>query len=292
MGQAEVVGAVVEGGFAVIDKYFWHILWALVAALVLNIFVFVRFVLPKVTKPFLNPHEFQPLTLIEKERLTHNTSWLRFALPHNTTILGLPTGAHIIFKLQGKDGKDVFRPYTPVSDDRQLGFVDFVIKVYPTGKMTPLLEELKVGDTVPMKGPRGQFRYQANKWRAIGMIAGGTGITPMYQVLNAILSNPKDKTRVTLLYGNITVDDIILRAELDKIAMERPDRFEVYYVLNTPPEGWTQGVGFVTPDMIQMKLPVPAEDSLILSCGPTPMCVAIKGYLQTLGYDEAGQFQF
>lgn len=168
MGQAEVVGAVVEGGFAVIDKYFWHILWALVAALVLNIFVFVRFVLPKVTKPFLNPHEFQPLTLIEKERLTHNTSWLRFALPHNTTILGLPTGAHIIFKLQGKDGKDVFRPYTPVSDDRQLGFVDFVIKVYPTGKMTPLLEELKVGDTVPMKGPRGQFRYQANKWRAIG----------------------------------------------------------------------------------------------------------------------------
>jgi NAD(P)H-flavin reductase len=43
------------------------------------------------------------------------------------------------------------------------------------------------------------------------MLAGGTGITPMFQVLNAVLKDPKDRTRITLLYGNLTEDDILLR---------------------------------------------------------------------------------
>lgn len=30
-----------------------------------------------------------------------------------------------------------------------------------------------------------------------GMLAGGTGITPMWQVINAILKNPEDKTQVS-----------------------------------------------------------------------------------------------
>lgn len=35
--------------------------------------------------------------------------------------------------LQDENGKDVYRSYTPVSDDEQLGSVDFVIKVRPQG---------------------------------------------------------------------------------------------------------------------------------------------------------------
>jgi NAD(P)H-flavin reductase len=34
--------------------------------------------------------------------------------------------------------------------------------------------------------------------RYIGMLAGGTGITPMYQVAQAILKDPNDKTEVGL----------------------------------------------------------------------------------------------
>ena len=42
--------------------------------------------------------------------------------------------------------------------------------------------ELSIGDTVNVRGPKGQFNYTPNMCRAIGMIAGGTGITPMLQV--------------------------------------------------------------------------------------------------------------
>jgi cytochrome-b5 reductase len=46
---------------------------------------------------------------------------------------------------------------------------------------------------------------------AVGLIAGGTGISPCYQLIKAILSNPNDKTQVSLVYGNV----ISLRIEAD-----------------------------------------------------------------------------
>lgn len=94
------------------------------------------FLRKKTKKPFLDPSEFQPVPLVEKTLITHNTVRLRFALPDPEQRVGLPIGQHISFKAQGEDGKDVIRPYTPVSDDDQLGAVDFVIKLYPTGKMS------------------------------------------------------------------------------------------------------------------------------------------------------------
>ncbi len=60
------------------------------------------------------------------------------------------------------------RPYTPVSDDEQLGFVDFVIKLYPTGKMSQVLAKMQVGDSMLMKGPRGRFTYKSNMAQHIG----------------------------------------------------------------------------------------------------------------------------
>lgn len=49
------------------------------------------------------------------------------------------------------------------------------------------LWELKPGESIEMKGPFPKLAYKANDYDAIGMIAGGTGITPMYQVLLEIL---------------------------------------------------------------------------------------------------------
>lgn len=34
-------------------------------------------------------------------------------------------------------------------------------------------------------------------------IAGGTGITPMLQVVSEVLRNPEDKTEVSLVFGNV-----------------------------------------------------------------------------------------
>jgi cytochrome-b5 reductase len=68
---------------------------------------------------------------------------------------------------------------------------------------------------------------------------------------------------------------------------------QIYHVLNNPPaEGWTQGSGFITQDILRLRLPAPGPDTLILQCGPGPMVEAMKKHLEVLGYDTAQQFTF
>ncbi|XP_075110060.1 NADH--cytochrome b5 reductase 1 isoform X1 [Nicotiana tabacum] len=139
---------------------------------------------------------------------------------------------------------------------------------------------------------KGRFKYQPGQVRAFGMLAGGSGITPMFQVARAILENPTDKTKVHLIYANVTYEDILLKEELEGLAANYPDRFKVYYVLNQPPEVWSGGVGFVSKEMIQTHCPAPAADIKILRCGPPPMNKAMAANLEALGYTPEMQFQF
>jgi len=105
--------------------------------------------------PFLDPKEFKPMKLVEKVFVNHNTMWLRFALSTKAQRLGLPIGQHMSFVAKDNEtGKDVYRSYTPVSDDEQRGSVDFVIKVYPQGKMSQALNRLQVGQYMKVKGPK------------------------------------------------------------------------------------------------------------------------------------------
>ena len=61
-----------------------------------------------------------------------------------------------------------------------------------------------------------------------GMIAGGSGITPMFQVAQGILRNPYDATKVFLIYANVAEDDILLRKEFDAWARDHRARFKVH----------------------------------------------------------------
>jgi cytochrome-b5 reductase len=92
--------------------------------------------------------------------------------------------------------------------------------------------------------------------KAFGMIAGGTGITPMLQIIKAILGNPDDKTQIDLIFANVNAEDILLKEDLDELA-ETHDNFRVHYILNSPPENWSGGVGFVTADIIKVFLSFP-----------------------------------
>lgn len=51
-------------------------------------------------------------------------------------------------------------------------------------------------------------------------------------MIEEILYNPDDKTKVSLLFANTSADDILLKKELDKYAQKYPDRFKVYYTID------------------------------------------------------------
>lgn len=124
------------------------------------------------------------------------------------------------------------------------------------------------------------------------MVAGGSGITPMYQVANAVLADPRDKTRISLIYANVAEEDILMRERLDALAAMHPN-FTVHYVLNKPPAtGWKGSTGFVSPAIVSAQLPAPGPGVVVLRCGPPPMNRAVEGIFNQLGYPVDTQFEF
>ncbi|KAJ2859257.1 hypothetical protein GGI22_003043 [Coemansia erecta] len=135
------------------------------------------------------------------------------------------------------------------------------------------------GDVLAMKGPVKKLPYTANSLKEIGMIAGGSGITPMLQLINNVLEDPNDRTKLTLLFANKSEDDIILRATLDDLAEKHSDQLKVHYVVDkASSRNWQGDVGYVTKELVQKYMPSPADkDVLVSACGPPPMMKAVSG---------------
>ncbi|QCE00392.1 nitrate reductase [NADH] 2 [Vigna unguiculata] len=252
----------------------------------------------------LNPREKIPCKLVSKTSISHDVRLFRFALPSENQLLGLPVGKHI-FLCATIDGKLCMRAYTPTSGVDEVGFFELLIKVYfkgvhpkfPNGGlMSQHLESLSIGSMLDVKGPLGHIEYTGRGnftvhgkprfAKRLAMLAGGTGITPIYQVAQAILKDPEDLTEMHVVYANRTEEDILLREELDAWAKEHSERFKVWYVVETAREGWEYSVGFITETIMREHLPEASRDSLALTCGPPPMIqFAVQPNLEKMGYD-------
>ena len=86
--------------------------------------------------------------------------------------------------------------------------------------------------------------------------AGGTGITPMLQVLNAIFTNPGDSSvKVKMIYANQTPDDILVREELEALAAQHPERFQLWYTVDrVEDKNWKFSTGFISKEMVEKQL--------------------------------------
>jgi len=172
------------------------------------------------------------------------------------------------------------RPYTPVSPVSRRGSFDLIVKSYPEGKLSAVLAALPLGASLAFKGPFLKFEYARGSVDALGMVAGGTGITPMYQLITAILADPRDVTQVRLLYASRTPADIILRDELDALAAVHPN-FKVLYTVDdaAAEPGWGGATGYVSADLVAGFLPPPqaaAGRNKILVCGPPGFMKAVR----------------
>ncbi|KAL7063761.1 hypothetical protein AAHC03_0970 [Spirometra sp. Aus1] len=250
----------------------------------------------------------------KEKKITHDSYIYTFALPSSGHILGLPDGCCV--RLHARiDGENVVRPYTPISLHSDRGYVKFLIKTYRKnvhpnfpagGKMTQFLESLTNDSCVEVSGPCGNLVYKGDgcfeikgsnprKIRAtrISMICGGTGLTPMYQLIKAILKSDTDNTKIALLYANKTQDDILLRDELDQLRDDNPEQFRVWYTVGSPPAHWPYGVGYVDSRMMEEHIFPAGPDSLALVCGPPPMVqsACIPG-LKAVGYTADMYYAF
>jgi cytochrome-b5 reductase len=243
---------------------------------------------PHLTRGFLEPQNYQRIPLVEKDQLSSNTFRFVFALPDAKSVLGLPIGQHVAIRAN-IDGTTVTRSYTPTSNNLDRGRIELVVKCYPDGLLSGrYLAGLSIGDEVEFRGPKGAMRYSKGLCCKIGMVAGGTGITPMYQVIRAICENETDTTEISLIYANRSESDILLREELEAFARRYPKNFKLWYMLDSAPEGWAYGTGYVDQHVLSEHLPAHSPDTKIFLCGPPGMVNATKKNLAALGFQKPG----
>ncbi|KAJ5178049.1 Cytochrome b5 [Penicillium coprophilum] len=243
---------------------------------------------PHLVKGFLEPKSYKKLPLVQKDQLSPNVYRFVFQLPNKQDVIGLPIGQHVAIKAM-INGASVSRSYTPTSNNLDLGRLELVIKCYPDGLLTgQYLESLQIGDKVEFRGPKGAMKYHNGLCKKIGMIAGGTGITPMYQLIRAICEDDRDTTEISLIYANRSEEDILLRRELESFARGYPKNFKLWYMLDHPPDNWAYGKGYVTGDVMAARLPGPAPDTKIMLCGPPGMVNASKKSLVAAGFTAPG----
>ncbi|AET37616.1 cytochrome b5 reductase family protein Ecym_1385 [Eremothecium cymbalariae DBVPG len=229
-------------------------------------------------------NKWTPLELEEQTLITRNAAIYRFKLKNSSETLDIATGFHLAVKVT-VDNQEEIRYYTPISNKFANGYFDIIVKSYVDGKVSKWFASLKPGQCVEFKGPVGRFSYVTNSFKRIGMVTGGSAITPMLSVLNKIVTTPEDTTKVSLIYANETENDIMLKEELDELAKKYPN-FEVHYVLSKPRGSWNGDIGHVTKEHMQNYLPPPAAENRLLICGPPKMKQMLLSYASELGWPK------
>jgi nitrate reductase (NAD(P)H) len=253
------------------------------------------------------------LELLTRTRLSGDAFRLRFSLPSPKHILGLPVGKHaLVYGVDGA-GKMVARAYTPVTGDEVAGYVDLVVKAYrPSPPRFPkggalsqyLCDVVPLGAHVDFRGPLGEIEYvgcgvfeHADRQgvlrrfvaRRCGLLAGGTGLTPMLQLINAV-ANERERgdantPSLALLLGNRTEADILCRDELEHANAD--GHVTLHLTLDRPPAGWSHFSGFVDAPMLAATMPKASDDTFIFCCGPPPMIKAAIATLENAGHEPS-----
>jgi ring-1,2-phenylacetyl-CoA epoxidase subunit PaaE len=182
-------------------------------------------------------------------------------------------------------GKEVRRAYSLCSSP----FVDqdlaVSIKRVDNGLMSNWLpDNLKVGDTMKVMEPMGQFttEYSATNKRHLVLFAGGSGITPMMSIIKSILKQEPNSI-LSLIYCNRNVDSIIFKEELTKLETKHEGRLHLIHILDEAPMNWQGYSGLLNHEMLQKlfeRIPNWGTGSTTyLMCGPEGMMKNVETLL-------------
>jgi nitrate reductase (NAD(P)H) len=255
---------------------------------------------------FLQSKIWTKAILSSKKAISKDTRIFTFDLEHPDQIIGLPIGQHLMLRLRDPVTREaIIRSYTPISEGSNKGTLDILIKIYfdtkerVGGKMTKALDAIPVGHFVDFKGPIGKFEYLGNgsckisgKARHIKkfiMICAGSGITPIFQVLRAVITNPSDPTQCLVLDGNRAEEDILCREEIDVLCIGNEERVKLIHTLTQPAESWMGVRGRVGKELLEKEVgayEAKNSEELVLICGPETLEKSVHGILNGMGWKD------
>jgi ring-1,2-phenylacetyl-CoA epoxidase subunit PaaE len=176
---------------------------------------------------------FNPLTVSGVERLCDDAVAVTFAVPDDLrAAYAFRPGQYLTLRKLTPDG-DERRSYSicaPLGAAPRVG-----VRRVAGGLFSEwLVDRLQAGDEIEVGPPAGSFTPSLEAGTSHGLIAAGSGITPVLSIAASLLAAQED-TRVTLLYGNRRTDTMMFTEDIADLKNAYGPRVHLLNVLSREP---------------------------------------------------------
>ncbi|MCB0698522.1 MAG: phenylacetate-CoA oxygenase/reductase subunit PaaK [Chitinophagales bacterium] len=233
--------------------------------------------------------KFHPLTVKDIRRETADCVSVALNIPEELVQdFKFVPGQYLTFR-KGEGDEEIRRSYSICAGplDKELRVA---IKKVEQGKFSTYAnEELKVGDTVEVMPPMGNFsrKKETSSHKHYLAIAAGSGITPIMSIMKEVLAE-NGENRFTLIYGNKGRMSIIFREEIEALKNKYMNRLRVFHVLSRESMDVPLFNGRITAEkcaeMCDKLIDITSVDEAFI-CGPEQMILSVREQLIQLGMD-------
>lgn len=225
----------------------------------------------------LNWHSATVVEIVEE---TARTRSIAFDCPDWP---GHAAGQHVDVRLTAEDGYAAQRSYSIASTPEDVHLVLTVERI-DDGEVSPyLVDEIKVGDQIELRGPIGGYFVWTEAFGGpLLLLAGGSGVVPLRAILRHRVA-VSSAIPVRMLYSSRSLHDVIYRDELAKLGGQ--DGVQVRFTLTRErPDGWTGYDRRVDAALLREVAWSPEERPLVYVCGPTAFVETAANALVQLGH--------
>lgn len=220
--------------------------------------------------------------VVANEPVTHDMRRLVLALTQPQELTFFP-GQYVDITVPGAG---VTRSFSMANiSARESGQLEFVIKVYPDGAFSQLLDTgLRPGDPLHVTGPFGVFTLRDAPDSDLIFVGGGAGMAPILALLRSMAARGIDR-KAAFYYGARARRDLCFEDELRALERALPD-FRYVPALSEPAAGdeWEGETGLVTDVVRRREADLGRAHAYV--CGPPPMVEAAIPMLTGLGVPE------
>jgi ferredoxin-NADP reductase len=193
-------------------------------------------------------------------------------------------GQHYDVRLTAPDGYQTERSYSAASEPERPGELELTIERIDDGEVSPYLHDVLVpGDRVEVRGPiGGYFVWDVTLGGPLLLIGGGSGVVPLMAMLRHRAAQ-RSRIPTRLLYSSRSADEVIYRAELDRLVGSDRELEVVFTFTRRAPPGWTGYQRRIDPAMLDEVMGPLGKSVRSYVCGPTLLVEGVSNALVAMG---------
>jgi ring-1,2-phenylacetyl-CoA epoxidase subunit PaaE len=228
---------------------------------------------------------FYPLTVARVEPLTEDSAAVTFAVPGELAeVFAFAPGQSLT--VRRGDERRSYSICAPAGPGFPSTAPRIGVREVAGGAVSGwLVHQVRAGDVIEVQAPGGSFSPDLGTPGRHGLIAAGSGITPVLSIAASVLA-ADDKSTVTLLYGNRRSDTVMFADEVADLKDAHPARVQIVHVLSREPQEVELHSGRLDAARLRKLLPLTVSVSDVdhwWLCGPFGMVTDAASVLSELG---------